>query len=390
MPNEISSASTHYWLLLDGAPTGPFDLAAIKSKLSSGEINREAAVCPLGSHSWVPLKQVLAAEAVDAIRVVPHDQPPAPRPLPVSIRPDVPPDPVIVIKPARPRGGLLLAVGALLLGICGTLAFVYWPSGYLLVGPASPKGTVIRNETRMTIAAATMTVSVGNQVASGIMTVEAQQITETQVKAVAAGEPTRFENKFLKDEATTRVSFGNEPERVTTDKAIFDGRTVQIEKVAGVWKQSLVGGNPDPVQARALQAEWTPEDLYPDRRLSLGETWTVSGSRLRRLCGMSDALSFDGTGMFTLADLVVRDGEKCAVVRAQIEVRATTLDEQNQEVMMEIAISGTIYRSLKSYLDVDADLSGQLRGQCWVPGERQAIKVNTAGPVTVRSNQSRR
>jgi hypothetical protein len=351
MAHQTPSASTHYWLLIDGAPTGPFDLAAIKAKVLTGEITDEASACPLGSHTWTPLKQVFATDIRQAVQVLSQQRLVPPNALPIPSHPDRPPDPVIIVKRELSRRAFLLAIGALVLGIGGTLGFVYWPSGYLLAGPAMQKGAVIRNETRMTIVGA-MTLSAGKDAVSGIMTIEDHQITETLVIAVAAGQPNKLENKFLTDGSTVRVSIGNEPEKVTTDKGIFSGRSIQLEKVAGIWKQSLVGGNPDPAQLRALQAEWVPDDIYPSRRLSIGETWTVSGSHMRRLFGMSDALSFDGTGAFTLQDIVVRDGEKCAVIRAQIEVRATMLDEQNQEAVLEMAISGHVYRSLKSLLDV--------------------------------------
>ena len=48
-----------FWLLTGAVPTGPFTVAQIHAKLSSGEATSQTPACPLGGTAWLPLGQTL-------------------------------------------------------------------------------------------------------------------------------------------------------------------------------------------------------------------------------------------------------------------------------------------------------------------------------------------
>src|SRR5205823_4773736 len=96
MPTSSQAQATHFWLLVNGNPVGPFDSDTIKAKLSAGEITEDSMACPLGSHAWMSLKQLLASGHTDAIKagaalaVVHQASPPASH--------QAAPDAIVIIK----------------------------------------------------------------------------------------------------------------------------------------------------------------------------------------------------------------------------------------------------------------------------------------------------
>src|SRR5262245_44656829 len=155
---------------------------------------------------------------------------------------------------------------------------------------------------------------------------------------------------------------GAAPER-HVEKGLFHGRSIVVEQVAGAWKRSLLGDPPTPKQQKQLQQDWEFLDLVPEGRIRLGESWILSGPLLRRFVGFEDALSFEGTMRFTLDRIVEFGGERCALIQAHLQVRFRTLDDENQPIAVEMTCTGNIHRSLVSFLDVSAQLRGQLHAQ---------------------------
>jgi hypothetical protein len=46
---------SRYWILAEGPPTGPFDVAEIQAKLASSEFTPEMKYCRVGERAWLPL-----------------------------------------------------------------------------------------------------------------------------------------------------------------------------------------------------------------------------------------------------------------------------------------------------------------------------------------------
>jgi hypothetical protein len=388
-PDNFASAS-HFWLLIANTPQGPFDIATLQRKLSSAEITLETLACPLGSETWLHLEQFLTTKTSQAIQ---------PRVNKPSIQADSQPS---LSVPQETKPGIAiartripkLAIGtvlACLIGIGAVAVCLVWPSGYNLASRSLPKGTIIRDETSLTMKDGTVTFQVDNQAVVGRFGMEDNQLTEIEVLEVAGKVAIKLKQSYLSDVKTFSIGLPNEPERSETTTGIFHNRAIFVEKVAGLWKQTLIGVAPNPAQTRALQMAWVDEDIYPDRRLQPGETWTVTGPRLRKFLGMEDALSFQGTGTFTLGDIVTRDREPCVLVHAQLEFKTTTVDDQNQELLTEIALSGHSYRSLVSFLDVACELSGQMKATGTIALDQgQMAKMSINGPVTMRTMGTRR
>jgi hypothetical protein len=66
-----------------------------------------------------------------------------------------------------------------------------------------------------------------------------------------------------------------------------------------------------------------------------------------------------------------------------------SLDVFNRELATEISLSGHVYRSLDSYLDVDGELSGQMNQTGSLVHEGRVIAMKLSGPMTIHSRSSR-
>jgi hypothetical protein len=82
---------SRYWILSDGPPTGPFDVAEIQAKLASSEFTPEMKFCRVGDHEWLPLanfeahiasSESTAAVAADVTANADRDPTPASSVLP--------------------------------------------------------------------------------------------------------------------------------------------------------------------------------------------------------------------------------------------------------------------------------------------------------------------
>jgi hypothetical protein len=390
MPN-VTPPTSHFWLMIGNTPQGPFDATTIRSKLSTGEISSDTKACPLGSQTWLPVNEWVSigsqTEISDRIYLNDRRRTVAPPP------PDVPPWPT---NPAVPTPGslwpLLAGIGCVA-GVATVIGvLLWWPfgsSGYDLSSRNLPKGTVLRAETNVVMADGTVTYTADLQV-TGKINMQQLEVTETEVMEVTKNEPSKLKIIYVTDTVHMKFRIPNQPENDITDNGVFHGRSLIMEKNSGIWKQTLTGAKPTPAQARALQTERAFDDLYPLHRVKRGETWKIEGPRLRRLVGMSDALSFEGAGTGTFEDVVTKNNEQCALIHMQISIKARVLDEQNNEAETELSAAGYVYRSIARLCDVETEMTGQLKYEGTVVEQGRAIRMKMAGSVKIQGRETRR
>jgi hypothetical protein len=385
----------HYWLMIEKTPQGPFDIVTIQAKLSANEINSTTPVCQLGSQVWFPVARLLPSALDQAIQPPvtknsPGQKMPPPMPIPQNEpAPSIATDGAIGQEVTFSSVCGCIIITIIGIGIGALVTYLLWPSGYNLSNRNLPKGTIIKEETKASLTAGTVTSVIAGQAVMGTVDVESDEVIQTEVLQVSGKDPSKFKISFLTDISTVTTTLPNQPAKVERVLGVFHGHTLLAEKVGGVWKRRLLSGDPPPAQAHALQAEWTSDDIYPDRRLKIGEIWTVNGPQLRKLTGMSDALSCQGSGTFTFQELVTRNNEKCALIHTQLEIKARGLDDQNREWITEMSLSGHIHRSLTSFTDV-AEFSGTMKATGGIVVEGQLVRLMTSGPLTFRLAQTRK
>lgn len=116
--STAESAQQLWWLLVDGAPTGPFSQADLIAHLQQGRLAPDTAACPVGSTQWAPLSSWSPFQGV----------------VPPVMKPAIEPPPVVVprstghsrVPPPLPEFASWVCVYALF--VSPTLWLLSWTS----------------------------------------------------------------------------------------------------------------------------------------------------------------------------------------------------------------------------------------------------------------------
>ncbi|MGI9239713.1 MAG: hypothetical protein ACR2RV_02870 [Verrucomicrobiales bacterium] len=198
----------------------------------------------------------------------------------------------------------------------------------------------------------------------GTMSILSRQLLDIDVASES-----ELRLKFIQADTTTDIDFGKDRNRQTTPLPL-DGKTILAERGdRGRWSSKLDRGRrPTGEESAALYALsylWA-DGLYPDRRVTIGESWTVEAKQLRNLFG-SDLKKPVGEFVFTLARIVEYEGEECAKITGKGKLRsqtkslgsgATGTEDVPLEATMDLSIE--IYRSLELAMDLSVKMTGTL------------------------------
>ena len=121
---------------------------------------------------------------------------------------------------------------------------------------------------------------------------------------------------------------------VRKDEAI-QGRTATIERRDGREERSGLDGVPDS-EARTLGLEDPLTRLYPDKPVSIGDTWEISGEGIKKFFPAGDFT--EGTIVVTLRDVKEVDGRKCALIGTTYVVSS----KDGDGVIRELRLQGTL------------------------------------------------
>ncbi len=217
---------------------------------------------------------------------------------------------------------------------------------------------------------------------------EHTEITETLVLEEGAKEPAKQKITYISDKSVIRIAFPGKPEKTIKVNGPFEGKSVLVQNGAGKVIATLEAGNPDPVQASLLQS-WPSGSEYPEKRIAAGESWTVTGPALRKIAGLNDAQTFQGTATFTLERIVTVNNESCALIQQHMEIKATVLGEEKEEIQIEMSLTGHTYHSLVTSLDVESEVTGPIKMTLPpVIEEGERVDVTITGTLTVKTHDT--
>jgi hypothetical protein len=260
-----------------------------------------------------------------------------------------------------------------------------------LRGPAPQAGQTYRSEMTVTVTKGKITLTAGGESVTGEIDLTRRGVEEEEILAVADGEVTGIRTKVRTDRATETVRIDGQAD-THTDSGPLEGETVLCEKVGEGWKTTLVGKAPTPRQAVEMELLTPPEspaDEYPDGPVKPGHVWTVDAARLRQLVGMGTQID-SGAWKRKFEKTVEVDGEPCAQIAEEIELRGRTRDEHGEWARLELKAKGTTLRSLKRGFSLSTRLSGTLTQSGTVTEGGEKAQVTLSGPMTLEAKTQRK
>jgi hypothetical protein len=258
---------------------------------------------------------------------------------------------------------------------------------YDLRGPAPKQGTIIQARIERKLPDGALTMEAGGEVSRGRIDQESVSTEEVEIVQTGGSRVTMLKYRMAEDSTRTTIA-GDAGSTEEFEDGPLVGETALIERRDDGWVKTLLGREPDERQQEWLKEPFVDDsEIYPAKKVAAGESWVVEGVELAALFSLERALSADGKATYTLDRVVDEDGDRRAIVSYRLELRASILDDDNSPVDFKFGGSGSIHRSLTSYLDVSHRFSGQqvLEGTRLEGGRRAQVTV--AGALEMTGSQ---
>jgi hypothetical protein len=275
------------------------------------------------------------------------------------------------------------------LGTAAALAAMAMPAfaedKYDLRGPASAKGQVVVNTSKMVIKDAEANISVAGQKIPLTMTMTFESQEEVEVLEVDGRQITKVKEKVIKEGVNVKANaFGQENDE--NKPGDLEGETVVGERTKdGKWKYKLVDAKPTDEQEKELKRKQGPEnddDLFPAEKVAVGHKWEVDAAKLKSLTGntMTDV---KGKMKQTFQKVEKVDGEECAVIETTGKLTAKMVPEEDgdpaPDVVMEVKATG--WKSLKTGLEVKAAFEGKIKIEGKQKAQGMEVEIAMEGPI---------
>ncbi len=232
---------------------------------------------------------------------------------------------------------------------------------YNLRGPAPAKGlTVVRKET-MKIKDADVTVTVMGMNIDLVQTLDAVSEEEIEVLEVKGREIVKVRSTIGKESVNT-VSSVNGNDMKEDKTSVLQGERIIAEKGKdGKWKNSFEDGKPTEEQQKELAKREgldSDDEVFPEGKVKIGHAWKVDASKMKSLTGstISDA---SGEMKLKFVKLESVDGEECAVIETTGTIKGKMKEDGAPD--LEMAITSTGWRSLKTGLEVKSTITGTMK-----------------------------
>ena len=182
---------------------------------------------------------------------------------------------------------------------------------------------------------------------------------------------------------TSTVTIDGIPEE-TSDRSPLSGKMIAMSKPAGGdWKFELDGSVPmqriDKEIAELklyLNRKW-----YPQRRVTLGESWEFDPAWIRMLIER-DLEKAQTIGTMRLRQIRHTPGKDMAVIDVAIRSTGGDFRPDGSEATAQIELTGQVMVNLKTMLDESLELSGTVVSTTGKPGDKKTVTLPLRLQVT--------
>ncbi len=232
---------------------------------------------------------------------------------------------------------------------------------YDLRGPAPKKGLTVTRTSEMKIKDADVTVTVMGMKIDLKQTLDIVGEEVDEVLEVKGREIVKAKTTLTKETVNTTSSInGNEMKEDKT--SVLQGERIIAEKGKdGKWKNALEDGKPSDEQKKELAKREGPDsddDVFPEGKVKVGHAWKVDASKIKSVTGGTIS---EPSGEMKLKFLKVEkvDGDECAVIEISGTIKGKMKEDGAPD--LEMAITSTGWRSLKTGLEVKSTITGTMK-----------------------------
>jgi hypothetical protein len=253
---------------------------------------------------------------------------------------------------------------------------------YDLRGPAPKKGMAFLTTSKFSMKNADVTLNLGGNNLEGKMDMTSTTEKEEEILGVDGRDVTKLRTKIIKDEVKRKTEINGMSETATEKKELA-GEIVFSEKSKSGWKHVLEDTKPTEKQEKALKDFDNPEnedELYPADKAKVGDTWDIKAEAFKKILG-SKATDVKGKGKSKFLRVEEYDGEKCAVIETELDLKATMKEEGN-DVKVEMKGKVINVRSIKEGLDRKYNIEGTASFAGKVKEDGQEIDIKFSGKMS--------
>jgi hypothetical protein len=256
--------------------------------------------------------------------------------------------------------------------------------------PACEVGQVFRDESKLTMTNAAITITGGGRTETGQLDLLGEGIYEEEILAVADGDITKSRLKIVSEPLTETLRSQGETD-THTEPSPLQGETIEFQKIGGDWKRTLVGKTPDARQAEDLQDFPPPEsfaDWYPAEPVSPGHRWTVDVHKLRKFFGPRVHID-SGQWKKRLEKKFLKDGKPYALIAEELEVHGKYKDGKGER-QFDWKAAGVCDLPLRPGGVMTLHLTGIATEFATVVEGGESLQVRISGSMTLERKSSRK
>lgn len=241
---------------------------------------------------------------------------------------------------------------------------------------ARPPGTTFRHTATLTMNDAELITRRGEETLNGTTKVIMREIWE--VEQVSANERLfTIEDMSLGYESV----IGGKADKQRSESTLGDlPFKVTRASEAEPWVMVPPEGPLSPLQEtemRMLGKLWTETstELYPEEPLDLGQTWEADPKAFGMI--VSPRLKIDeGKVTCRLDEITVLRGERCGSISVDVDIAGTIAMGGSAGIKVQIALTGTVMRSLYKNYDMRTELKGSMQMEMEVPQQEMTISID--------------
>jgi len=251
---------------------------------------------------------------------------------------------------------------------------------YDLRGPGPVKGQVVVSASTLKMKDNDLELSVMGQKLKLKQTMVVVTEEEEEILEVKGRDVVKTKARIVKELTKTSMGGGDEADEKTGE---LEGETILTERTKdGKWTHKLVDAVANEDQEKELKKRNGPEnedELFPAEKVAVGHAWKVDASKMKSLTG-NTFTDVKGTMDQKFVKVEKVKGEECAVIETKGTITGKLKDDDGQPDV-ELKITATSWRSLKSGLELKGTFKGTIKVEGKTKINDEEVEMKMAGPI---------